>query len=64
MWIKKIEVKYILALKGLDDTNMWKISRPFLLYKITKSEKKTVIKQGEVSNSSQQQVASYSKINF
>ena len=39
MWIKKIEVKYILALKGLDDTNMWKISRPFLLCKITQSEK-------------------------
>lgn len=64
MWIKKIEVKHILALKGLDDTNMWKISRPFLLFKITQSEKKAVIKQGEGSNSSQQQVASYSKINF
>ena len=39
MWIKKIEVKHILALKGLDDTNMWKISRPLLLCKITQSEK-------------------------
>lgn len=37
----------IFKLKGLDDTNIWKISKPFLFYEIAKSEWKTVIIQSE-----------------